>query len=188
MVPIDLTPRAVRDARIGRTRMVELCATTLAAATVAVLCVVVLKALARTDGVTALRAMQGEVASLEQQVRREAEERQQARRNHERNLTREAQRQLIPTVLDLISKGANKSVSLSKLHITSREAILEGCAEDAHAISQFLESLASRCPSIQTSVNKVHTVLIAGQSVESFSARLSVSFESLGVSLCREEI
>lgn len=188
MVAIDLTPATVRSFRVGWVRFFELACATLCGAVINGICAVVLIFFASGKDVIALRNIQSEVASLEQQTQQLAESRQQLRRAREQKVMQAAQRWLVPTVLDLVSAGFGTGMSLSKLHVTFTEAILEGGAKDAHAIAKFLESMTYRCPSIQAVVERVRTVMISDYPVESFSARLNFSLESQGASWCRQGV
>jgi hypothetical protein len=186
MIAIDLTPKAIQICRAGRVRWGVLQTRALVVLVVLALCSIWQNVGLPRAATAALVDIQGEVAQLEQQLAQHAQEQLAAQKEHDRGELAQAAREVIPVLLDLISGESHDDVSLSKLQITLDEVTLEGCARDAHAIAWMIEQVSRRCPRVQSSVEKMRTISVVDQNVESFQARLSFSVKQHGASWCRD--
>lgn len=186
MITIDLTPLEYRAFRFGKRRVVALRRAFAVVFVFLATCMMWLHIYSNEYENTALLHLRSEVVELEQRVQQYASSKDAAQRALMQQDTVDAKRQLVLSILDVVSSEVPAYLSLSKITISLDEVILEGAAQDARALSEFLERVAHRCPRVHHLVHKMHTTVTAKQSLESFSIRLRLSVEQYGSRWCRE--
>jgi hypothetical protein len=185
-VLIDLTPIEYRAMRVGKLRLATLCRGAALAVVFIAISMIWLHIYPSGLEESTLQNLQDEVIELEQRMQNYLHGKDAAQRALRQYAVVDIKRRLALSILDVVSDEARTGVSLAKMTIRLDEVVLEGAAQDAHALSGFLERVGHRCPRVQHFVDKMHATVAGNQSVESFTVRLRFSIELHGAQWCRD--